>query len=103
MKKVNIAIDEEIVNKIQLKDFEMQASKDVIAVLLDTHTLDADAKLVASPVFAAYQKRLVEAKAAFERAKDEMITYHVDEELRKQILNWNLDYYSCTLTLQVQE
>lgn len=103
MKEIKIQIPENIVNNIQLKDFEMIAMQAVITNMLEAHSLDIDTKIIDSPVFLGYQNKLVQVKQAFEQLKDNMIYQYVDEETRKKVTNWNLDYSSCTLYLQLKD
>ena len=103
MKEIKIQIPEEVVNGIQLKDFEAASMQTVITNMLESHSLDADTRIIESPVFLGYQTRLVNVKKEFEQAKDKMILTYVEESLRKQVTNWNLDYSSCTLYLQLAE
>ena len=103
MKEIKIQIPEEVVNSIQLKDFEAVSMQAVITNMLESHSLDADTRIIESPVFLGYQARLVNVKKEFEQAKDKMIMEYVDENVRKSIINWNLDYSSCILVLQFVE
>ena len=103
MKEIKIQIPEEVVNGIQLKDFEAVSMQAVITNMLESHSLDADTRIIESPVFLGYQAKLVNVKKEFEQAKDKMILTYVEESLRKQVTNWNLDYSSCTLYLQLAE
>lgn len=101
MTEIKIQIPEEVVNKIQLKDFETISMQSVIANILESHVLDTDARILETPVFGGYQNMLVKVRKEFEQAKDEMIMKYVDEDVRKSIINWNLDYSSCILILQL--
>ena len=103
MTEIKIQIPEEVVNKIQLKDFETMSMQSVIANVLESHALDADARILETPVFGGYHNMLIKARKEFEQAKDEMIMEYVDENVRKSIINWNLDYSSCILVLQFVE
>lgn len=103
MTEIKIQIPEEVVNKIQLKDFETISMQSVIANILESHVLDTDARILETPVFGGYQNMLIKARKEFEQAKNEMIMKYVDEDVRKSIINWNLDYSSCILILQLEE
>jgi hypothetical protein len=103
MREIKIQIPEEVVNRIQLKDFEAVSMQAVITNMLESHALDADTTIIDSPVFVGYQNRLVKVRKDFEEAKDAMLITYVDEVTRTAVTNWNLDYNSCTLTLQVKE
>jgi hypothetical protein len=101
MKEIKIQIPEDVVNGIQLKDFEAVSMQAVITGMLETHALDADARIIESPIFMGYQTKLAKVRREFEQAKNEMISTFVEEEVRKQVTNWNLDYNSCILYLQL--
>lgn len=103
MREIKIQIPEEVVNRIQLKDFEAVSMQAVITNMLESHALDADTTIIESPVFVGYQNRLVKVRKEFEEAKDNMLVEFIDAEVRSTIMNWNLDYNSCTLTLQVRD
>ena len=103
MKEIKIQIPREVVNGIQLKDFEAVSMQAVITNMLESHALDADTRIIESPVFVGYQNRLVQVRKDFEEAKDAMLVTYVDEATRATVTNWNLDYNSCILTLQVRE
>ena len=103
MKEIKIQIPREVVNGIQLKDFEAVSMQAVIANMLESHALDEDTRVIESPVFVGYQNRLVQVRKDFEEAKDAMLVTYVDEAIRATVTNWNLDYNSCILTLQVRE
>jgi hypothetical protein len=103
MKEIKIQIPEDVVNGIQLKDFEAVSMQAVITNMLESHALDADMRIIESPVFVGYQNRLVQVRKDFEEAKDAMLITYIDEATRATVTNWNLDYNSCTLTLQVRE
>ena len=94
MKEFKVIIPEDVVNDIQLKDMTVQSMRSVIASLLEMHAEDVDAKLVNSPVFEEYHRRMAEAQNEFAKAKDAMIVKYVTEDDRKIMMNWNLDYNS---------
>ena len=103
MREIKIQIPEDVVNRIQLKDFEAVSMQAVITNMLESHALDADTTIIESPVFVGYQNRLVKVRKEFEEAKDNMLVEFIDAEVRSTVMNWNLDYNSCTLTLQVRD
>ena len=103
MKEIKIQIPEEVVNGIQLKDFEVISMQAVIANMLETHALDESMQIIESPVFVGYQNKLVKVRKEFEDAKDKMLVDFIDAETRATVMNWSLDYNSCTLTLQVRD
>lgn len=103
MKEIKITIPAEMVNEIQLKDFEIASMQSVITGILETHVLDTDANIIESPIFIGYQNKLVKVRQEFEHAKDKMLVEFVEESVRKKVKNWNLDYNSCILYLQFGE
>ena len=103
MKEIKVIIPTEIVNSIQLKDFEVLSMQNVIASLLESHLLDEDDRIMKSPIFIGYQNKLAEIRKEFEQEKDKMIVTYVNEDVRYKITNWNLDYNSCILNLQLAE
>lgn len=103
MKEIKIQIPEDVVNGIQLKDFEAVSMQSVITGMLESHALDADDRIISSPVFVGYQARLAQVRREFEQAKDKMLVEFVDAETRATVMGWSLDYHSCTLILQVRD
>lgn len=103
MKEIKLQIPEDVVDGIQVKGFEAGSMEVVIANMLESHALDADARILESPVFVGYQAKLATVKKEFEQAKDKMLVEFVDAETRSKVTNWSLDYNSCTLTLAVRD
>ena len=103
MKEIKIQIPAEVVNNIQVKDFEIISMQNVIASLLESHLLDEDDRMIKSPIFIGYQEKLTKLRKEFEDAKDKMLIDFIDAETRATVMNWGLDYNSCTLTLQVRD
>ena len=66
MREIKIQIPEDVVNRIQLKDFEAVSMQAVITNMLESHALDADTTIIESPVFVGYQNRLVKVRKEFE-------------------------------------
>ena len=103
MKEIKIQIPENVVNDIQLKDFEAISMQMVITNMLEAHALDDDTRIIDSPVFKGYQNRLAQVHKEFEQAKNNMLSSYVDKEIHQNTFNWTLDYNSCTLTLIMKE
>jgi len=98
MEVKKIQIDEDVVADIQMKDAAVQVLQRTLSIFLDTHALDATADILNSPVCIGFQKKLVDAKVAFENAKDAMINSTFDETARHKITNWDLNYSACMLS-----
>ena len=98
--KKNIEVSQEVTNYLQRLHFEVEARKDVIATLLDTHKLDENTDLLESPVFLEYSKQLSQTKAEYELAKGEL-----DKFIPKDILDgkfdWNLNFATSQLEITV--
>lgn len=102
MKEIKITIPEDVVNDIQVKDFTYNAAKDVIAGLIESHSVDLDDRIIGSPVFVGYQQKMIDAKTEFEKSKDDMINQFVKDDIKDSIVNWNLNYSQCMLILTVK-
>lgn len=98
MQRNTIKINEDVVADIQLKDATVQVMQNTLSVFLDTHSLDATDDILNSPIYAGFQKKLVEAKVAFEKAKDSMINENLDADTRQKVVNWDLNYSSGILS-----
>lgn len=98
-----IKVAEDRVQDIRMKDLTATAMREVINNYLEMHALSDNAAALNSAVFEEYQKRYVEAKAAFEAAKDSMITECIEDGKRAKIVSWNLNYSSCELMLTLNQ
>lgn len=96
-----IEIKQEVTNYIQRLFFEVEARKDVIATLLDSHKADENIDLLVSPVFLEYSKQLTQAKAEYEIAKGELDAFIPKEILKNRKFDWNLNFASSQLELTV--
>ena len=95
-----VRVDEEVVNNIQAKDVEAQVAKDVISQLVETHNLDEDVSFMQSPVFQALQKDAAQKQIEFEKVKQQMASKHIPADIKDKAKEWNLDYYTCEMTIQ---
>lgn len=93
-----IQVNEDVVADIQMKDATVQVLQKTLSIFLDTHTLDATDDILNSPVCVGFQKKLVDAKVAFEQAKDSMINENLDADTRQKVVNWDLNYSSGILS-----
>ena len=93
MHTITKTLNEEVVSKIESLAFEVEARKSVIAEML---SLNMD---VTTDAFSKYQSELVRFKAQFETAKKAIETEYVAPIPGWK--NWNLDYATRTLTVQV--
>ena len=100
-KEITVKLDEKVVAEIQALDSDVQTKQAVIASFLDMHAGDTSAAIVESPILAAYQKQLTEAKIAFEQAKDRVINDKIDAETQKNVTTWAINYSKCELTYVV--
>ena len=55
MKEIIVKIDEDVVNNIQLKDFEAAGMRSVIMTLIETHSAEQNPVILDSPIFIGYQ------------------------------------------------
>ena len=98
MEVKKIQIDEDVVADIQMKDAAVHVLQRTLSIFLDTHALDATDDILSSPICIGFQKKLVDAKVALERAKDSMINENLDADTRQKVVNWDLNYSSCILS-----
>ncbi len=102
MKTMKVQVNEDVVNDIQLKDVEAQMSKEVIVQIIESHKFEEDTSFMESPVFKAYQKDSADKQIAFEKAKNDMAESNIPAHLRDSVKEWNLNYFTCELTLTIQ-
>lgn len=95
MKTITKVLDEAAVNQVEALGYEVEARKSVISEML-AQNMDTS-----TAAFASYQKELVTYMAQFEEAKRSIAAAYVDSI--PGAVNWNLDYASRTLTINVQE
>lgn len=95
MKTITITPDSEACAMLERLSYEIEARKSVIAEML-AQNMD-----IGTEAFVKYQSELVKLKAQFETAKKEFQAAYVDTIPGAQ--RWNLEYASCTLTVEVQE
>lgn len=98
-----INVEESIVNDIQTKDIAVQSMQDVLTNLLESHALDEKVSILESPLVNAYQVKIIEAKKAFEQAKDALVDKYIEPELQKKVTNWSLNYSKCELELTIKD
>lgn len=90
-------IDPAIVKNIQDKHAMYDCVQTVIQTLVEMHANDVADIITPSPVFAGFQNIMIEAKKAFELAKNEMQQTVFTPEERQNMISWNLDYQTCKI------
>ena len=96
-----IIIDENVVSDIQKKDIARQVAEETLKMLIDSHSMDNDASFMQSPVFKACQEEIVNKRIEWENAKNNMIVSFVMEDIRNKIIEWNLNYGTNELVIEI--
>ena len=96
---LTIEIPENLASYIQRLSYEVESMKGIVSLLMENNRHDAS--FIQTPVFKGYSKELAEATAAFELAKSELEKSFVPEKLKGHNFNWNLDFATYELTIEV--
>lgn len=99
MKKIQINIPEDIVNKIQRNHSEVDSRMLLIDRLMDTHKDTPD--FIDSPIFKRYHDEFVEFSTEFDMRKQELTKNYIPEYLLEHQINWSLDYDTCILNVEI--
>ena len=89
MRNLKIDIAEDTVSKIQRIHSETEARMLLLNRLMETHK--DDASFIDSALFKKYHEEYVTMSTAFDEAK----------HLQDHQLNWNLDYATCQLNVDI--
>lgn len=101
MRTIKINVPAEVVNYVQRVGFECEARADIIKWMFDRHKLDEDASVISSPAFKAYHDEYVEFRTEFEMAKVKIQEEYVPKVLNGHKINWNLDYNTEVLQIDI--
>jgi len=102
MKKIEINIEQEMINYLQRLNFEVQSREEVITKLIEIHKDDIDDSLFTSKPFLKYSEELSRVKAEYEIAKLEVEKMYIPVELYgKHQYNWNINFHTCVMTLEI--
>lgn len=94
-----IEIPEDVSSYIQRLSYEVESMKEIVSLLMENNRHDSS--FIQTPIFKEYSKELTEAIASFELAKSELEKNFVPEELKEHNYNWNLDFSTYELTIEV--
>lgn len=100
-KAFEVEVTEELANYIEKLDYEAMAYKDIIITMLEAHKNDQDSSCIDSPVFKAYQEKFSNAKAEFDLAKNSITNEFIPDCLKGHKIDWNLNYSTKILTVNV--
>lgn len=98
MEKKEITVDQDLVNKIERRQFEYLSRQDILARLMEGHWDEED--VLNSKLFRAYEKQYLDAKIAYENAKAELERRYIQEQYDGRQIRWNLDFASCVVTIE---
>lgn len=98
-KELKINVVKEIVEAVQAADYKVQAMTGVLTSLLEQHSTDP--AFLDAPVVVKYTQMLADARKDFEDAKRGMLQESVSGDVLQKAGDWNLDYASCVLTVQI--
>lgn len=93
---ITITIPEELRNKVQRADIERSSRRDIIIYLMQHPEVE-----VSEERRLAYQKEYDDKFFEFEQAKSIIEKEYVQPATNNKAINWNLDYSSCEVTIQL--
>lgn len=99
-KKIEIEIPEAVTNIVWRLDTDYHGYQNIITYILSHEDFNVNKEL-----FDQYQQQYLNAKYAFEVAKQEMIKKYVDQNINKNFskYEWTLDYKNNIITILVKE
>lgn len=100
-KQIKLNVSQETVNYLQRLNFEVMTRTEVITKLLEIHKDDIDDSLFVSKPFLKYSEELSRVKAEYELAKVEVEKTYVPEVLHGHTFNWNVDFQTNEMTIDV--
>ena len=101
-KVLKLEVSQELVDYIERLSFEEASLKDIITTYLDLHKEDKDDSAINNPIFESYQKKYLAAKTEYELAKKRITAEYIPDCLLDQQYDWNLDFSSNILTINVK-
>lgn len=88
-------IDPGVSSMIERLDYEVNARRQCVAYIIDSHSIDPTAAVLDSEVFKTYHEQLVEAISAFEIAKQKFEASFASRNIPAG--TWRLDYNTSKL------
>ena len=99
MRNLKIDIAEDTVSKIQRIHSETEARMLLLNRLMETHK--DDASFIDSALFKKYHEEYVTMSTTFDEAKHVLEADYIPKYLQDHQLNWNLDYATCQLNVDI--
>lgn len=99
MAKYEIKINEEMVNYMERLSFEVEGSKRIIKEIIMDNV--SNPSVLEGETFKKFNQRFEEKHAAFEIAKSELEKNYIPEVLNGVAFNWNLDFSTGIMTLDI--
>ena len=96
MKTIKVTIPEDIRDTIQALQFEVESRKDLLAHMISTG-ID-----LTSDTFKSYEKEYQEYFVKYNLAKEDMQNNCLKPAVDGKLINWNLDFASCEVTLNYE-
>lgn len=96
-KVMEIVIPENVSAKIEAAQYNYETRQDLCAFMIGR---EMDTSGIA---FQRYESELVDYKVEFELLKREMYKTYLEPEVNGNITNWNLDFYTHTVTVYYTE
>ena len=94
-----IKIPEELVSKVQKADIERSARRDIITYIIERNNIE-----ITNERFLEYQKEYDEKFADFELFKSQIEKEYIQKTFpTDKIINWNLNYNTCEVTINIKE
>lgn len=101
MKTIIIDIPGEIVTPLERASFEINTRQAVIDRYLEKHMNDTDSSAIDSKPFNHFMSLLAKAEAEFELQKQEVSKQFIPEYLADHMVEWNLDYSTKEMTINI--
>lgn len=99
----SIILPSEVVKGIEQADLRATALKDLVSSLMEKHANDPDNSFIGSPGFQQLLNQYAEANGDYKKKKLVIEPKYVPQEEGYVAQNWNLNYESCTLTVEYAE
>ncbi len=101
MKTIKRKVTQELCDEIERAQYEVNSRQGVIDRYMEKHAKDADFSAIDSKPFQHFMSQLSYAEAELEMAKAEVTNTYVPEVLKSHNIQWNLDFASQELTIDV--
>lgn len=100
MKKIQIIVEQQLVDYIERLAFEVEGQKRIIKELILENATNPT--FLDSDTFKKYQERYSERFAEYELAKKELEEVYVPKTLSEHDTSWELDFRTATLEITVR-